>query len=73
MEESFEIRTYGFRELAELYNPTVHPRTALRTLHIWIDRYPGLRSRLEETGVKSGTRILTPAQVRLIVEALGVP
>ncbi len=73
MEESFEIRTYGFRELAELYNPSVHPRTALRTLQLWIDRYPGLRPRLEATGVKSGTRILTPMQVEMIVKALGTP
>ncbi len=73
MEESFEIRAYGLSELAQLYNPTVQPRTAVRILQQWIDRYPGLRVRLTEAGMVYKTRILTPAQVRLIVEALGEP
>ncbi len=73
MEESFEIRAYGLSELAQLYNPHVHPRTAVRTLQQWIDRYPGLRDRLTGAGMVRKTRILTPMQVEMIVKALGTP
>ncbi len=73
MEKSFEIRSYGVGELAALYNPNVHPSTAVRTLRQWIDRYPGLRARLVASGMRPRTRIITPAQVRMIVEALGEP
>ena len=73
MEESFEFRAYSFSELAQLYNPHVHPRTAVRTLQIWIDRYPGLRDRLTGAGMVQKTRILTPMQVAMIVKALGTP
>ncbi len=73
MEESFEIRAYGLSELAQLYNPNVQARSAVRILQQWIDRYPGLRVRLTEAGMVYRTRILTPMQVEMIVKALGTP
>ncbi len=73
MEEHFEIRSYGVAELAVLYQPQVQPNAAVRTLQRWIDRYPGLRQQLMDAGWHSKTKIITPAQVKLIVEALGAP
>ncbi len=73
MEESFKIKSYGIGKLARLYCPDVHPHTALRKLNEWIDLYPGLRQQLLEAGMKPGSRIFTPAQVKLIVDALGEP
>ncbi len=68
-----EIRSYGLAELAILYKPDVHPRTAVKVLQQWIDRFPGLRRRLKAAGWKPKLKIITPVQVRLIVEALGEP
>ena len=55
---SFEIRTYGRTELAQLYCP---------------DLYPGLRAGLSTLGLSPRSRSYTPAQVSLIVGALGEP
>ena len=41
---SFEIRTYGRTELAQLYCPDLCPESAYRKLKHWIDLYPGLRA-----------------------------
>ncbi len=73
MEETFEIRSYGLAEFASLYQPHVHPNTAVRTLQQWINRYPGLRMQLTEAGWRPGTKLITPTQVKLIVKALGPP
>ena len=70
---SFEIRTYGRTELALLYNPGLCPDSAYRKLKQWIDLCPGLRDGLAALGISSRSRTYTPAQVRLIVVALGEP
>lgn len=53
-EKNFEIRTYGFTELAILYNPTLQPASAANALRRWMDqlqpqtlRSPG-RNRLDK-------------------------
>lgn len=71
--EQFRIQAYGRTELAQIYCPEISPSSAFRKLTSWIDRYPNLRSRLNELGGGSRTRTYTPAQVRVIVEALGEP
>ena len=70
---SFAIRTYGRTELAQLYCPDLCPEAAYRKLKHWIDLYPGLRDGLSALGLSPRSRSYTPAQVGLIVGALGEP
>ena len=70
---NFKIRTYGRTELAQLYSPGLCPQAAFRKLNQWIDFHPTLRSSLHALVASDKTRTYTPAQVRLIVEALGEP
>ena len=44
-----------------------------RKLKHWIDLYPGLRAGLSTLGLSPRSRSYTPAQVSLIVGALGEP
>lgn len=71
--ECFKIRTYGRMELAQTYCPDMNPRAAYHKLTQWIDRYPNLRERLAAIGASPKSRTYTPAQVKMIVEALGEP
>jgi hypothetical protein len=71
--KSFKIRSYGRTELAQIYCPSMSSQSAYRKLSHWIDLYPGLRRELDVLGTSSKSRSYTPAQVRLIVEALGEP
>ena len=73
MDQPFTIRTYGFGELAQMYFPAVSPKTASTNLNNWIRAAPELREALYEAGRRPGFKILSPAQVRLIVEVLGEP
>ncbi len=72
-EESFPIRCYGKGELAQIYLPNVLYRSALKSFNEWLERAPGLMAALEEAGYTPASRRYTPAQVRLIVDALGEP
>lgn len=69
----FKIRTYGRTELAQLYCPNMTSRAAFRKLMQWIDLYPQLNQQLAAHGYMPHQRTYTPAQVRLIVDALGEP
>ena len=71
--ETFKIRTYGRTELAQLYSPGLCPQAAFCTLLQWIDLHPSLLISRLELGASDKTWSYTPAQVRLIVEALGEP
>lgn len=71
--DSFIIRTYGRTELAQIYCPNLCPEAAFRKLKHWIDLCPDLRDGLSALGGSSHSRSYTPAQVRLIVAALGEP
>lgn len=68
-----QSRTLYKSDLALQYNPALTPAYALVILNRWIAHYPGLLSRLEETGYTKKQKILTPSQVRLITDALGEP
>lgn len=70
---AFVIRTYGRTELAQLYCPGLCPEAAYRKLKQWIDLCPGLRIKLSALGSSPRSRSYTPAQVELIVGALGEP
>ena len=71
--ENFEIRTYGRTELALCYFPDLNPQGAYRKLQYWIDYYPHLREELEKMGSGLSCRTYMPAQVQLIVGAIGEP
>ena len=63
----------SFSELARLYSPGHSDRQARRRLQSWISSHPTLPHSLSASGFSQGCRILTPAQVGLILEALGEP
>lgn len=71
--ENFEIRSYGRTELAQCYLPDLNSQVAYRKLQCWIDCYPHLREELNAMGVNPKSRTYLPAQVRLIVKAIGEP
>ena len=70
MENFFIIRTYGFSELAQMYNPHIAKNSASFRLKCWIKNCPELAEKLN---LKPHTRILTPKQVRLIIKYFDVP
>jgi hypothetical protein len=72
-EETFKVRAYGYGELAQLYFPTITKKSATWQLRKWIVSSKKLCSDLKEAGHKPGIRLLTPAQVRIIVEKFGEP
>lgn len=73
IEKPFPIHSYSKGELALLYCPGIQQQSAVDKLNEWINTYPGLKERLIAIGLQKRNRIYTPAQVRLIVEALGEP
>ena len=72
-ELTFELRSYGKRELAAMYNPRIDENSAVKMLNRWIKEKPGLPEALGQTGLNPRAKCYTPLQVRLIVEALGAP
>lgn len=73
MEEVFKIRTYSFNELALLYFPYATKENASRQFRKWITSNKNLDTKLQELGFKNRMKLLTPAQVKLLVEMLGEP
>ena len=71
--EDFKIRSYGWQELAILYAPALTPESAGKRLSSWIRFNPKLTHELQESGWKKGQRVLTPLQVRIIIQYLGEP
>lgn len=72
-EKTFQYRSYGKGELAQLYLPDILQQSAVDKFNEWITAAPGLTERLTATGWNPRCRRLTPAQVRLIVEVLEEP
>ena len=68
-----KIKSYGKGELAQLYCPNITTAAARKKLNVWINLYPNLMESLRQVGYSDATRSYTPAQVKLIVEALGEP
>ena len=71
--DTFQIRSYGIGELARCYAPNITAGPARRKLMYWISLQPALVDALHASGFSQKVRSFTPAQVRLIVEALGEP
>jgi hypothetical protein len=71
MEKEFVIRTYGYGELAQRYFPNIAKKSASAQLRRWIkDR---VLTTLLKNGYQIGNRILTPTQVKIIVDEFGEP
>jgi hypothetical protein len=73
MKEEFKIRTMGFGELAQMYNPGINPMSASNTLRRWINRNERLHSALRHSGYRKHSKVLTPRQVGILIEFLGPP
>lgn len=73
MEKEFIIRSYGYCELALLYFPNSNKKSASTQLGRWMRQNEKLKMPLIELGYKPRKKILTPVQVKLIVELFGEP
>jgi len=73
MEKEFIIRSYSYCELAMLYFPNSTKKSASAQLGRWMRQNEKLKMQLLELGFKPRKKILTPSQVKLIVELLGAP
>ncbi|MEX0635621.1 MAG: DUF4248 domain-containing protein [Ferruginibacter sp.] len=73
MEDKFRIKAYGYGELAQLYFPNITKKSASAQLRRWIKASATVLPMLESIGYKPGIRLLTPAQVKVIVEEFGEP
>jgi hypothetical protein len=73
MEKEFVIRSYGYCELAMLYFPNSTKKSASAQLGRWIRQNEKLKKQWDELGFKTRKKILTPNQVKLIVEQFGEP
>lgn len=69
----FQIRSYGWQELAVLYGTELTPESAAKRLSKWVAGNASLFCELERHGWKKGKKTLTPIQVQTIVRFLGEP
>jgi len=67
MGKQFEIRTYGFNELAQLYFPHVTKESATKMFKNWINASATLITTLQNLGWKKNAKKLTPKQVKELV------
>ena len=63
----------GFGELAQMYNPSITAESASNMLRLWINKSKRLKSALEACDYKKGRKLLTPMQVKILVDYLGPP
>jgi hypothetical protein len=73
MDEKFKIRSYGYGELAMLYFPNSTKKSASTQLGRWVRQNNILKEKLFSSGFKRGTKLLTPNQVKIIIELIGEP
>jgi hypothetical protein len=73
MGKQFEIRTYGFNELAQLYFPNVTKESATKMFKIWINASSTLIENLKRVGWKKNAKKLTPKQVKELLEHFDPP
>ena len=70
---NFEIRNYYYGELAQLYYPDRDYYSALRLFHEELHTTRGLWDALAAEGYREKQKVLTRAQVKVIIQALGPP
>ena len=69
----FEIKSYSFGELAQMYYPDHNYDSALRLFREEMHLTRGMWEAMEAVGYKEYTKVLTRSQVRTIVKFLGEP
>jgi len=67
MEKPFEVHTYGFNELAQLYFPNISPASASRKFGQWIYSNTQLMQSLTELNWKKRSKFFTPKQVKALI------
>jgi hypothetical protein len=72
-EETFKVRAYGYGELAQLYFPQITKQSATVQFRRWICKNIELQNQLTSVGFIPGQKILTPKQVKIVVDILGEP
>jgi hypothetical protein len=65
--KEFQIRSYGFGELAQLYFPHIAKPSASRMFSRWIHTSPQLIQKMAETNWKKRSKYFTPKQVKVLV------
>ena len=73
MEKKFEIRTYGFGELAQLYLPKVSKTSASKMFSSWIYGSTALIEVLQEAEWKKRQKYFTPKQVKILINHFEPP
>lgn len=73
MEKKFEIRTFGFGELAQLYFPHITKESSSHMFSRWIYNSPELVARLLEVNWKKRSKYFTPKQVKVLIEYFDTP
>ena len=73
MEKKFEIRTYGFGELGQLYLPRVSKTSASKMFSSWIYGCPELIEGLQASEWKKRQKYFTPKQVRILINHFDPP
>ncbi len=68
----FPVQVYGLQQLAQMYFPYSTPSSASSQLKRWM-RKTQLWVKLKEADYEDGQRLLTPRQVRIIVDHVGEP
>jgi len=72
-DERFEIKSYGFGQLAQMYYPDRGERSAIRLFREEMHLMRGLWNAMVAVGYKPYTKVLTRGQVKTIVKFLGEP
>jgi hypothetical protein len=73
MEKEFVIRSYGYCELAMLYFPNSTKKSASAQMGRWIRGNDNLKNQLMELGFQPRKKLLTPNQVKLLIDHFGKP
>ena len=66
-------RSLSWTELALAYAPDLSEASARKRLREWLHFSPELMERLQAAGYRERQRVLTPKQVKIIMEHLGEP
>ncbi|MCD7937225.1 MAG: DUF4248 domain-containing protein [Tannerellaceae bacterium] len=68
-----EVTSYSWQELGLLYSPRLSPLSAAKRIRRWVYNHPPLVEELRRKGWKKGAHLLTPLQVKAIMQHLGEP
>ena len=71
--KQFEIKSYLFGDLAQMYYPDRNYDSALRLFRREMHDTRGMWQAMQDVGYKENTKVLTRAQVKVIVKFLGEP